>query len=195
MNMNTSSTLPDETVSLTVRRDELATILAGLRLYQFHTQEEVGSILSDIATDGGAFDAIESDQVDELVERLNCGGPETDQSPSDSIEEHVQPLPNRTEANNTPNEAAGEPYLVEQYELYVSAYKVIATSAADAIVKLLEDDSVFIEGMNEYIEPCDALGMPVEENEELAKELRERGVFVGEDVIPTIRCIQRLTDE
>jgi len=80
IDIHTAPTSTDETISISVRRDEHAAILAGLRVYQLHTHPQVDSIQSEIATDGGAFAAIESDQIDELAERLNCGSQNADQS-------------------------------------------------------------------------------------------------------------------
>lgn len=53
---------------------ELGTVLAALRCYQQVRGECAGDVpddLADIATDGGAFAAMEADEIDDLCERLN----------------------------------------------------------------------------------------------------------------------------
>ena len=81
-------------------------------------------------------------------------------------------------------------YLVEQYELHASTYKAIAASAAEAIAKVLSGEADFVENSTEYVEVCEDVGMPVEGNEELAKQLSELNVSVDEDKIPTIRSVR-----
>jgi len=81
---------------------------------------------------------------------------------------------------------------IEQYEIYVSKYRVEANSAADAIQKLFDGENEPVDDSLEYVETAEDIGLPVEENRELADELRALGVSVGDDVIPSIRSIQEI---
>ncbi len=47
---------------------ELAAILAGLRIIQ---AQGVPDEIDDVATDGGAFDVLDDDDIDDLCERIN----------------------------------------------------------------------------------------------------------------------------
>lgn len=93
-------------------------------------------------------------------------------------------------ADSSPAPEFDSTYLVEQYELYVSTYKAITTSAAEAIAKVLNGEAELVENSTEYVEVCEDVGMPVEGNEELAEELSEMDVHVDEDKIPTIRSVR-----
>lgn len=86
---------------------------------------------------------------------------------------------------------APEPFLVEQYELHVSTYRVITASAAEAIAKVLRGEAEPVENSTEYVGVCDTVGMPVDGNEELANELSEMNVYVDEETIPSIRSVRR----
>lgn len=50
---------------------EVATILAALRQYQRGTYHRLE--LEEIATNGGEFEALTADEIDELCQRINCG--------------------------------------------------------------------------------------------------------------------------
>jgi hypothetical protein len=83
-------------------------------------------------------------------------------------------------------------YEIEQYELCVTKYQVGASSEAAAIAKLLSGGAEAMDNSHEFIEVADDFGMPVGENRELADELRELGVSVGDDVICSIRSIEEI---
>jgi hypothetical protein len=61
---------------VTLASRELATVLAALRLWQ-QTVNRLDSDcedgLADIATDGGAFEPLDEDEIDGLCERINGG--------------------------------------------------------------------------------------------------------------------------
>ena len=97
-------------------------------------------------------------------------------------------MPETSDPSPTPE--ASHTYLVEQYELHVSTYKAITTSAAEAIAKVLNSEAEYVEDSTVYVEVCEHVGMPVEGNEELAEQLSEMNVYVDEDKIPTIRTVQ-----
>ena len=50
---------------------ELATVLAALRLWQRSRQP---LDLEQIATDEGSFAQLDTDEIDELCQRINCEG-------------------------------------------------------------------------------------------------------------------------
>jgi len=81
---------------------------------------------------------------------------------------------------------------IEQYEIHTATYRLRADSEADAIAKLFDGDGEFVDNSQEYIETCEDLGLPVDEYPELADQLRERGITLGECVIPSIRSIEQL---
>ncbi len=67
-----------ELTPLPISKRELATILAALR---FHQDENLCGVehiadeaIKQIATDGGLLEALSSDEVDELCEKINVGG-------------------------------------------------------------------------------------------------------------------------
>lgn len=78
---------------------------------------------------------------------------------------------------------------IEQYEIHTFSYRVEADSEADAIVKLLDGEADPTNNAPEYIEVAEDLGLPIDECRELANQLRDLGVPVGEHVIPSIRSI------
>jgi len=78
---------------------------------------------------------------------------------------------------------------IEQYEIHVATYKVEADDEADAIAKVLDGDGE--QTGVEYIGVAENLGLPVDANRELAGELSQLGVTVG-DVVPSIRNVARV---
>jgi hypothetical protein len=57
---------------------------------------------------------------------------------------------------------------------------------------LFDGENEPVDDSLEYVGTADVLGLPVEENRELADELRALGVSVGHDVIPSIRSIEEI---
>lgn len=82
-------------------------------------------------------------------------------------------------------------YLIEQYELHTTDYDVEAANEAEAIAKLLNGEAEPVELSQEFIQVAERVGLPVAEHHELAKQLRELGVFVDQ-VIPSIRRIEQV---
>ncbi len=83
---------------------------------------------------------------------------------------------------------------IEQYELHMMKYRVEASNEAEAIKKLFDGEGEPVDNSLEYIEVADDFGMPVDENRELANELHELGVSVGEHIIPSIRAIESVEE-
>ena len=81
---------------------------------------------------------------------------------------------------------------IEQYEIHTQRYRVEADSEAEAVKRLFDGKASAVDGGLEYIEVAEDVGLPVEEYRELADELRRLGESVGEDVIPSIRVIERI---
>jgi hypothetical protein len=77
---------------------------------------------------------------------------------------------------------------IEQYELHIQKYRVKAASEAEAIAKLLDGEAEAMDNGLEYIEVAEDFGLPADEHRDLANELRDRGIPIGE-VIPSIRSI------
>ena len=82
-------------------------------------------------------------------------------------------------------------YEIEQYEIHTQQYRVEANSEAEAIKMLFDGEADLVDNGLDFIEVCDELGLPADEHRELADQLRVLGVSVGEQVIPSIRKIER----
>jgi type III secretion system FlhB-like substrate exporter len=67
---------------------------------------------------------------------------------------------------------------------------VEAEDEAHAIAKLLNGEADPMDNSLEYIEVADDYGVPVDENRDLADQLRNLGIAVGDDIIPSVRCIE-----
>lgn len=83
-------------------------------------------------------------------------------------------------------------YEIEQYEIHVMKYRVEANSKAEAIQKMFDGENEPVDGSLEYVETAEDIGLPVDENRELADELRSLGVSFDDDVIPSIRSIEEV---
>jgi hypothetical protein len=81
---------------------------------------------------------------------------------------------------------------IEQYELHAQKYLIEANSEAHAIFKLFSNLADPVDGSLEYVEICEDRGLPADNHLQLADELRELGVTVGEHVIPSIRCVEQI---
>ena len=82
-------------------------------------------------------------------------------------------------------------YEIEQYEVHTQIYRVNAHSEADALRLLFDGQADAVDNGLEFIEVCEDLGLPVDDNQELADQLRSLGVPLGKSVIPSIRKIER----
>ena len=80
---------------------------------------------------------------------------------------------------------------IEQYELHVIKYRVKARTEAQAIAKVLGGLAEPEDGSLEYVEVAEDFGMPADEDQQLARQLRKLGVQVDE-VIPSIRSVERV---
>jgi hypothetical protein len=84
-------------------------------------------------------------------------------------------------------------YRIEQYEIHVQGYNVTADSEADAISRLFMGEGDPIDNSLEFVEIADDHGMRVDENDDLADQLFDRGTINGHDeIIPSIRCIEEV---
>lgn len=80
-------------------------------------------------------------------------------------------------------------YEIEQYEICVTTYRVEAASEAEAIAKLFDGGADVVDNSHEYIGVAEHCGLPADEHQELAEDLRGLGVQVDE-IIPSIRSIE-----
>lgn len=83
---------------------------------------------------------------------------------------------------------------IEQYELHSQKYHVEADSEADAIKRLFAGEADAVDNGLEYIEVADDFGLPVDEYRELAESLNAIGENVADDVIPSIRSIEKVEE-
>lgn len=82
-------------------------------------------------------------------------------------------------------------YEIEQYEICITKYRVEASSEAEAIAKLFDGGADAVDNSHEHIEVAEDCGLPADEHQELAAELRELGVPVDE-IVPSIRSIEQV---
>ncbi len=81
---------------------------------------------------------------------------------------------------------------IEQYELHTQKYRVEAATETEAIAKLFSGEAIAMDDSLEFIEVADNVGLPVEDNRDLATGLQALGYVVGEDLIPSIRNIEEV---
>jgi hypothetical protein len=81
---------------------------------------------------------------------------------------------------------------IEQYELHVMKYTVKAASEAQAVAKVLNGTALPVDNSLEYVETADHYGLPADEHQELANQLRSLGVQVDGPVIASIRSVERI---
>ena len=81
-------------------------------------------------------------------------------------------------------------YEIEQYELHTMKYRVEASNEAEAIKMLFDGEAEPVGQSQDFIEVCEDMGLPTEEHQELAEQLRSLGISVGDVVIPSIRSIE-----
>jgi hypothetical protein len=80
---------------------------------------------------------------------------------------------------------------IEQYEIHAQRFRVAATNEAEAIKKLFDGEADAVGEGAELIEVAEDCGLPADEYQELAAELRNLGVPVDE-IIPSIRSIEEV---
>jgi hypothetical protein len=83
-------------------------------------------------------------------------------------------------------------YEVEQYELHVERYRDEANREAEAIAGLFNGKADPVDGSLEFIEVADDVGLPVDDNADLADALRALDIAIGFDIIPSIRSIKEI---
>lgn len=82
-------------------------------------------------------------------------------------------------------------YEIEQYEICITKYRVEASSEAEAIATLLDAGADAVDNSHEYVETAEDFGLPADEYQDLAAELRSLGVPVDE-IISTIRSVEQV---
>jgi type III secretion system FlhB-like substrate exporter len=80
---------------------------------------------------------------------------------------------------------------IEQYELHSQTFRVEALDEAEAIQKLFSGEAKAIADKLTFVETAYDFGLPVDEHQELADDLRTLEVGVGEAVIPSIRSVRQ----
>jgi hypothetical protein len=84
-------------------------------------------------------------------------------------------------------------YEIEQYELHVMKYHLVADSEATAIGKLLLGEGDPVDDSLEFINIADDQGMSLSENPDLSSQLFDKGVVKGGDtIIGSIRSIRQV---
>ena len=81
---------------------------------------------------------------------------------------------------------------IEQFELHAARYRVEADSEAEAIAKLFAGQAQPVDGSQVFIQVDDDLGLPADDFPELVRELIKLGVTSIDDVIPSVRSIDKL---
>ena len=81
---------------------------------------------------------------------------------------------------------------IEQYELHAMKYQVVARDEAEAIVRLFDGDADPLADTLEFIRIAYSEGLPVEQHCDLAGKLRQAGLAVEGNVIPSIRSVKKL---
>jgi len=81
---------------------------------------------------------------------------------------------------------------IEQYEIHTQLYRIEAVSRAEAIKRLFDGEGIAVDNAQEYIQVAADVGLPVEQHQDLADELRRQGELIGEDIIPSIRAIKQV---
>ena len=75
-------------LTITITRQEHATILAALRYWEAYALRDgiadVEYEFHEVATDGGKFDLLDADQIDDLAERINTEAEDAPPSASDA---------------------------------------------------------------------------------------------------------------
>lgn len=96
-------------------------------------------------------------------------------------------------STDVPDDEELQTYHIGQYELHISTYEVDVISVAHAIKRLFDEDGTLIEPSPEFSNVVDTLGISVSENTQLVRELRELGVEVERDVVPSIARVVVVT--
>jgi len=71
-------------------------------------------------------------------------------------------------------------------------YRVEATDQAEAIAMLFAGEAEPLCQSQDFIEVADEYGLLVDQNQELADQLRKRGIDVDDGVIPSIRSVEKV---
>ena len=81
-------------------------------------------------------------------------------------------------------------YEIEQYEVHTQKFRVSGRTRAQAIKKFLDHGGEVVDDSLELIEVCDFLGMSVDDQPDLAKELKRLGVPLDDGRVASIRSIE-----
>ena len=83
-------------------------------------------------------------------------------------------------------------FQVEQYEIRVRTYDMVADSAAEAVAQVLRGDVDLTTGTAIFVEIAEDCGLPVEPYPDLAEALRQCGAIRQEEIIPSIRDVTQI---
>jgi len=84
-------------------------------------------------------------------------------------------------------------YEIEQYELHVMKYRLVADSEADAIARLLMGEGEPVDNSLKFANIADDEGMSILENPDLSSQLFDQGVVKsGDTIIGSIRSIKQV---
>lgn len=85
-------------------------------------------------------------------------------------------------------------YEIEQYELHVSMYEVVATSVVDALRRLFNGDGDMSAG-SEYIGVYEERGLRLADNPVLAEELRHLGIDLKGHFVQSICQVRHIAND
>lgn len=83
-------------------------------------------------------------------------------------------------------------YEIEQYEIHVQKFRVSARTKAQAIKKFLDHGGEAVDDSLKPVEVCDFLGMPIDEEPDLAMALKRLHVELDDGRIASIRSIEEV---
>ena len=87
-------------------------------------------------------------------------------------------------------------YRIERYEIHTSQFEVEASNKAEAVKKVLTSEAGdFVDDGVEFIEMCDAMGLPRKADPELFDSVRRLGcLHKGATFLPSIRAVEEVDD-
>ncbi|MDZ4688379.1 MAG: hypothetical protein SH850_25170 [Planctomycetaceae bacterium] len=83
-------------------------------------------------------------------------------------------------------------FQVEQYEIHVRTYDVVAASAAEAVAQVLRGDLELADGTADFVEIAEDSGLSLETYPDLAEALRQCGAIGQEEILPSIRDVTEI---
>jgi hypothetical protein len=71
----------------------------------------------------------------------------------------------------------------------------MSSTEAQAIAALFNGEADPVDGSLEFIEVAEDFGLPADEHHDLVDRLRDMGISVGDDVIPSIRSVTEVGED